>query len=160
MGARLWTALLMLAAVFAMHGLQCTSIAVDTSSAGANWVPAADVAVAGVESMTAASTVHGQPAGSPVSPVAGSASAYLPGLPPVSGGHDPGHGPAPHDMAGHLWALCLAVLAAGLAVLLALLLPRLLTLLPAAWARLRTHASTSLAPLRPPDLHALCLLRI
>jgi hypothetical protein len=34
MAARLWTALLMLAAVFAMHGLQCTSAADGSHTAG------------------------------------------------------------------------------------------------------------------------------
>lgn len=33
MGARLWTALLMLAAVFAMHGVQCTAAADSPGSA-------------------------------------------------------------------------------------------------------------------------------
>ncbi|NEK87367.1 hypothetical protein GCU60_16635 [Blastococcus saxobsidens] len=155
MAARAWTALLLLAAVFAMHGLQCTA-------AG-----------------TAHTTGHG------AAPVASAPAGLLedgphpamasPGLEAHSGDHDTaavaaaaplagllgaGHDSAPAGAGGHLWALCLAVLAAGLAVLVALLLPRLLTLLPAAWARLRTHTSTSLAPLRPPDLHSLCLLRI
>ena len=64
-----------------------------------------------------------------------------------------------HGTAGHLWTLCLAVLAAALAVLLAVLLPHLRIVarlaLPLAQARLR-----SLSPLRPPDLSELCLLRI
>jgi hypothetical protein len=161
MRARLWTALLMLAAVFAMHGLQCTSIAVDTSSAGVNWTPAAAVAVAGVETMTSTSPVHGHPVGNAVSPMTGSVAADLPVLPPASGSHDTECCTAPpHDMAGHLWALCLAVLAAGITVLLALLIPRLVGLVSPALQRARAHAHGWVAPLRPPDLSTLCLLRI
>jgi hypothetical protein len=160
MRARLWTAQLMLAAVSAMHGLQCTSIAVDPSSAGVNWTPAAAVAVAGVETMTSTSPAHGHPAGSAVLPMTGSVAVELPVLPPASGGHDSECCTAPHDMAGHLWALCLTVLAAGITVLLALLIPRLVGLVSPALQRARAHAHGWVAPLRPPDLSTLCLLRI
>jgi hypothetical protein len=55
--------------------------------------------------------------------------------------------------------VCLAVLAAGLAVLLAVLAPRLLRLVAPAAARLRRGAVWP-ALLRPPDLSSLCVLRI
>ncbi|MCW2742397.1 MAG: hypothetical protein JWR45_2819 [Blastococcus sp.] len=160
MRARLWTALLMLVAVFATHGLQCTSIAVDTVSAGAKWTPAAAVAVSGVESTTIARAVDDHPAGSAVSPLTRSMAAD-PAVPsPASGGHDTECCTAPHDMAGQLSALCLAVLAAGITVLLALLIPRLVGLTPPAPHGARAHAHGWVAPMRPPDLSTLCLLRI
>jgi hypothetical protein len=73
---------------------------------------------------------------------------------------DAGHGGAPHDWAAHLWTACLAVLAVALAVLLALLVPRLVQLGPPAPRNARTRARGWLTPPRPPDLSALCLLRI
>ncbi|MCF6744891.1 hypothetical protein SAMN04515665_110119 [Blastococcus sp. DSM 46786] len=164
MAARGWAALLLLAAVFAMHGLQCTAVGTDHTAGHGT----AGIAVAPAEQLEgglhagavspgpdAHSAVHDRNPGSVHAAAAMAAAAPLAGL--LTAGHD---STAPAGAAGHLWTLCLAVLAAGLAVLVALLLPRLLTLLPAAWARLRAHASTGLAPLRPPDLHALCLLRI
>ncbi|MGY1834580.1 hypothetical protein ACI79P_05665 [Blastococcus sp. SYSU DS0510] len=163
MAARGWTALLLLAAVFAMHGLQCTTAGTE-HPAGHGVAPVAAAPAGLLEGglhtgpvspgHEAHSSAHAGEHGS----VQG-AAAMVAAAPPV-GLVAADHGSAPAGAGGHLWALCLAVLAAGLAVLLALLLPRLLTLLPAAWARLRTHTSTGLAPLRPPDLHSLCLLRI
>jgi hypothetical protein len=73
---------------------------------------------------------------------------------------DAQRGTGPHGAAEHLWTLCLAVLAAGLAVLLAVLAPRLIGAAAAALRRARARAAGGLAPLRPPDLSALCLLRI
>jgi hypothetical protein len=158
MAARGWTALLLLAAVFAMHGLQCTAAgtgnatghgAVPVAAASAGPLddgPHPTTAQPGLEALSGA---HGSVPGI-TAVVAAGPTAGLPGA---------GHDSAPATAGGHLWALCLAVLAAGLTVLVALL-PRLLTLLPAACARLRRHASTARAPLRPPDLHSLCLLRI
>ncbi|MGY2080631.1 hypothetical protein [Modestobacter sp. SYSU DS0657] len=163
MAARGWTALLLLAAVFAMHGLQCTAAGTEHAAGhGTAAVAAAPTGLlegglhTGAVSLApqAHSSVHDGEHGSV------HLSATMVAATPVAGLLAADHGSAPAGAVGHLWALCLAVLAAGLAVLLALLLPRLLTLLPAAWARLRMHASAGLAPLRPPDLHALCLLRI
>lgn len=155
MAARGWTALLLLAAVFAMHGVQCTSAGIHhTAGHSADPVAAAPSALLaggshpgmGSPGPEARSSVHDTAAVVAAAPPAGLLAAD--------------GSSAPTGAGGHLWALCLAVLAAGLAALLVLLLPRLLTRLPAAKARLRQHASTGLAPLRPPDLHSLCLLRI
>ncbi|WP_409329510.1 hypothetical protein [Trujillonella humicola] len=165
MATRAWTALLLLAAVFAMHGLQCTAAGTD-HLAGHGAAPIAVTLAApgdggphpgGLSSgaTSAGLEAHGGHHGS-----LSDATAMATVAAPLVGALTAGHGSAPAGPAGHLWTLCLAVLAVGLAVLLALLLPRLQTLPPAAWARLRTHAHTGLAPLRPPDLHSLCLLRI
>jgi hypothetical protein len=64
-----------------------------------------------------------------------------------------------HGTAGHLWTVCLAVLAAALAVLLAVLLPQPGFLARLAIPRVRARVR-SLSALRPPDLSELCLLRI
>ncbi|MGY1848049.1 MULTISPECIES: hypothetical protein [unclassified Blastococcus] len=155
MAARVWTALLLLAAVFAMHGLQCTAVGTG-HTAGPDGAAVAAAPTGVLEGgLRTGAVSHGLDAHSTVHDTAAMVAAA-----PLAGLLAADHGSAPAGAVGHLWALCLAVLAAGLAVLVALLLPRLLTLLPAAWARLRTHASAGLAPLRPPDLHALCLLRI
>ncbi|MDP5182110.1 hypothetical protein QOZ88_05630 [Blastococcus sp. BMG 814] len=163
MAARGWTALLLLAAVFAMHGLQCTAATTEhTAGHGAAPVAAAPAGLLasgphpgpvsrGLEAHTG---VHDGDPTSAHDTVATIAAAPLAGL--LAAGHDS----APAGAGAHLWSLCLAVLAAGLAALVALLLPRLPTLLPAAWGRLRAHAPAGLAPPRPPDLHSLCLLRI
>jgi hypothetical protein len=157
MTTRLWTALLMLAAVFAMHGLQCTSAADSTDAAHTASVVTPAAAAAGGSHLY----------GGPTAAMADSA--------PVAGGHavadpaaadrvaemtDAGHGSMPHGWGGHLWTLCLAVLAVGLAVLLAQLAPRLIGLASPALRSARGRARGWLTPPRPPDLSSLCLLRI
>ena len=153
---RLWTTLALLLAVFAMHGLQC--------AAGANHPGAGPVSAhtamhpaTGQEIVPAAAMPS---VGDPV-PAAhsGPTDAVAPTTATDAPGPGAGHGGVPHSLAEHLWTLCLAVLAAGLAVLLAVLAARLLRLtLPTAtppWLRgLRWPA-----PPRPPDLSSLCVLR-
>lgn len=154
MGARLWTALLILAAVFVMHGLQCAA------------APAAgDGSVANPAHIAAAP--HLGPAGTttpdhlPVAPDAGGPDGALSGHAGTADAPvDAGHGGAPHDWAAHLWTACLAVLAAALAVLLALGLPRVVRSGAPTPARGRVHLPVWLTPPRPPDLSVLCLLRI
>ncbi len=161
MAARGWTALLLLAAVFAMHGLQCTAAGTEHAAGhGAAPVAAAPAALLDGGPHPGAMSFGHEANGGDHASVPGAAAMVAAAAAPLGGLLGAGNDTAPAGAGGHLWALCLAVLAAGLAVLLALLLPRLLTLLPAAGAGLRTHASTGLAPLRPPDLHALCLLQI
>ena len=150
MAARLWTALLMLAAVFAMHGLQCTSAAHGAAD-GPGQAPAAAVA------MTAPTLADGHLAAAGLTdPMAGERA--VPGSPAVAV-TDAGHDTRPHGSAGHLWTWCLAVLAAGIAALLALLAPRLIGLAPSALRRAPARARGWCTPPRPPDLFALCLLR-
>jgi hypothetical protein len=153
MAARLWTALLMLAAVFAVHGLQCASAAAHSPAAPITPAHAAAVAVA-APLATDGHMADAAPAGLP-DPMAGAQTAGPLAVAPV----DAGHGGTPHGSTGHLWTLCLAVLAAGIAVLLALLAPRLVG--PAATALVQTRTRTSgwLPPARPPDLFSLCILR-
>lgn len=156
MAARLWTALLLLSAVFAVHGVQCSAAVGDhTAGHGAQAMTLQAAPVGGGHTaMTAASSDHGA---SLTTGLDAAMTAAAPAVALLPGGHDS----APAGAGGHLWTLCLAVLAAGLAGLLALLLPRPLTLLRAARAGLRAHHFPSgLALPRPPDLSALCLLRI
>jgi hypothetical protein len=163
MATRLWTALLMLFGVFAMHGLQCTSAADGAHASGAAHTTSvvAPAAPAAVDS-----PVAGIPTAAMATAQAGTASmaAGHPGAEPAAAGHPTalgggGYGSPPHGSAGHLWTLCLAVLAAGIAVLLALLVHRLVELVSPALPRGRAHAAGWLPPSRPPDLFALCILR-
>jgi hypothetical protein len=164
MAARLWTALLVLAAVFAMHGVQCTTAADSAAHAATPAGHAADavslamtVLTPGHATATAGLTLADPIAAVPIAGHADSGPATLAGAPAMAAA---GHGGAPHDAAAHLWTVCLAVLApAALAVLLALLGSRSVPLTAPAlvYARARLR---SLAPPRPPDLSALCLLRI
>ena len=148
--ARLWAALLLLAAVFAMHGIQCMA----TGSALEH----------GSTSLGAAASVGAAAASVHVGPVADA----MPDHGRVAATHGAGDAgttgasglPAPwHD--AHALAVCLAVLLAGLTFLGASALRRGVAVplvrgsptsarWPTGWAR---------QP-RPPDLSALCLLRI
>jgi peptidoglycan/LPS O-acetylase OafA/YrhL len=153
MAARLWTALLMLAAVFAMHGLQCTSAAAHGTADPTTPAHAAAVAVAApldADGHMADAATPGLP-----DPLAGDQTAGPLAAAPIN----TGYGDAPHGSVGHLWTLCLAVLAAGIAVLLALLAPRLVEPASPALRRARARTSAWLSPARPPDLFSLCTLR-
>ena len=141
-----WWALLVLAAVFAMHGLQCAS---DTSH---------HLTGQGVGSTVMSMSLPG--------PFAAVDQAFVPELtPPEAPGHAAHMAPRPapdgasSDLPADFWAVCLAVLSAGLALLAAVLL-RARAL---AWARApaaRRQAWVSAPALRrPPDLFALCVLR-
>jgi hypothetical protein len=164
MAARLWTALLVLAAVFAMHGVQCTTAA---DGAGHAAIPAGRAADAVSLAMTGLTPGHatataGIALADPIAAVRHAGHGDSGPATPADAATvmaAAGHGGAPHDAAAHLWTVCLAVLAAALAVLLALLVPRSVQLTAPAlvYARARLR---SLAPPRPPDLAALCLLRI
>jgi hypothetical protein len=166
MAARLWTALLVLAGVFAMHGLQCSTGA---DSAGHPASPAGH-AEAFFLAVTAVAPDHPHavaPAGIaqasapmvavPVAGQAGSGPGSLTGAAPEPA--EVAYGGTSHDWAARVWTLCLAVLAAGLAVLLVPLVSR--PVMRAAPALGYGRAQLwSPAPSRPPDLSALCLLRI
>ena len=166
MAARLWTALLVLAAVFALHGLQCTTAAGGPGHAATHAGHAPDAFSLAMTALTAGSpdamvtagialadpigavTIAGSAASGPATP--GAAATAMAAV---------GQGGLPHDGVAHLWTVCLAVLAAALAVLLAVLDPRSVQLTTPAlgYARARLR---SVGPPRPPDLFALCLLRI
>jgi hypothetical protein len=88
------------------------------------------------------------------SPLAAAVTAATVGV-PLGTDHDS----SPHG-AGHLWALCLAVLAAGLAVLLLALVRRSLAIRLPLLPRAIGRALGSFSPPRPPDLYSLCLMRI
>lgn len=159
MTTRLWTALLLLTAVFALHGLQCTADSTDPAaghSTGHVLIPAGhgDAAAMAAQAAPAALAAAGMAELAEQAPGHPEAAVAV-----VAGGTGTGHGSGPHDAAGHLWTVCLAVLAAGLAVLLAVTPSRLLRLAPPAaapsWLRRRSWP----ALLRPPDLFSLCVLR-
>lgn len=161
MAARLWTALLVLVGVFVMHGLQCAA-----ADDGGQPSPAAHSTVlspTGSLMQDAAAAATGV-AGTGIVPVG---TALADSSPP---GHHAVESPAPvagadsassdsHGTAGHLWTLCLAVLAAALAVLQTVLLSRVTLGARPALSRVRARLR-SLSPPRPPDLSELCLLRI
>jgi hypothetical protein len=161
MAARLWTALLMLAAVFAMHGLQCAG-APDSADPAATAAHSATTTHGGSVAMIAltpgrAGLAAGTAGVDEPMPAHATGTATVAA---VAAPVDAGHNGAPHDWAAHLWTACLAVLAAALAVLLALLVRRLVRREPPALRTARARAVGWLTPPRPPDLSALCLLRI
>ncbi|MGY2082471.1 DUF6153 family protein [Blastococcus sp. SYSU DS0539] len=146
---RLWV-LLVLAGVFSMHGLQCMSADGGPGHGAAHGTASSPVEVAvaashpglGAVAAAFATAAHAGPE------VAASRSVGLPGL----------HLPA-RD--AQVWAACLAVLLAVVTVLGALARLRRAAALfvrgPPSRSR-RPGGTTT--PLRPPELSALCLLRI
>ena len=146
---RLWV-LLLLAAVFSMHGTQYIS------------------AELGAGRSATATTEHGMGASSAGVSIADSGTAAddlrlaaaTAQLAAVAGNPTPVDAPD-HGGAGHFWSLCLAVLLAGLLVLGAAVVTRRVT---AAVLRTRERdprlAMRWLRPPRPPELSSLCLLRI
>jgi hypothetical protein len=162
MAARLWTALLVLVVVFVMHGAKCTAAADDVghpSPAAHFTVPApAGTLMHGAAETAAVITATGL---APVVTVlADTTPATHPAtVSPAAVAADDSPSSDSHGTAGHLWTVCLAVLAAALAVLLALLLPHPGLLARLAPPRVRARLR-SLSPPRPPDLSELCLLRI
>jgi hypothetical protein len=150
---RLWTAVLVLAAVFAMHGAQCSAAAHD---------PAVHASAAHAIPVLHAAPAAGG-AGTPVEAAMDSAtmgSTVLTDTVVTAAAAAAGSDSGPGSWATHLWAVCLAVLAAGIAVLFALFTPRLVGLSSPALRRARARAPGWPIPPRPPDLSALCLLRI
>ena len=139
---RTWLALVLLAAIFSMHGISALPGDAGTSVGTSSAHSAMDVAADGV--------------------------ALGPATPSVvvdhsSGGSGaPTHGdPAGHGMTGHLWSLCLAVLLAGAALFLIVRIRRTVPVERALSDLRRVRAPEGLVGiLRPPDLSALCLLRI
>jgi hypothetical protein len=152
-GRRGWV-LLLLAAVFAVHGLQCAAAdaratpgvhgtlhATVTGSGPALQLAGPGAGMASVDAMTAR-------------PLVAVLTAATMGVPAQEG-----HGSAPQG-SGHLWALCLAILAAGLAALLMVLAGRLPEFTLSLSRRSGVRPWGRLCPLRPPDLYSLCLMRI
>ena len=153
MAARLWTALLVLLGVLVMHGAQCTAAADDVGHPS----PAAHSTVLA----PTGTLVHGAPVGAIVVAATGitPVGTVLAGTAPAAIAAAGGPSSDSHGTAGHLWTVCLAVLASALAVLLAVLLPHPGLLARLALPRVRARLR-SLSPPRPPDLSELCLLRI
>ena len=148
-GRRLWV-LLVLGAFFAVHGLQCLA---DDGGLGHG---AAHVAASSSAGHAPAGTHPGTAAAATLAaPVTAGPEAAAAGSAHLLVLHLPAHG-------AQLAAVCLAVLLAGVTVLGAVALRRWATTArsvrgsppPSRWSTRRT------TPLRPPDLSALCLLRI
>lgn len=142
---RLWV-LVLLAAIFSMHGAQY--IAADAGLGHAE----VSVAQHGTEDPLDAVSLSGSMA----------ADDQLQQADPSLGAAAVAAQPGPsHGVAAHVWSLCLAILYAGLVLLVAAtLLGRVAVPVP---RRIASHLSlfTGWARLpRPPDLSALCLLRI
>ena len=152
MAHRRWLVLLLFAAVFAMHGLQC--IGADATGAGSGHVMTLSPSASGTAFVNDASPAgHAMNAPAEASAVVMLAPLGMATAETVSSGRHPA------GLMGHLWTVCLAVLSVGLAVLLATLaITRLRTwlpqLAPGGFARARTHVR-----LPTPDLFALCVLR-
>lgn len=162
MAARGWTALLLLAAVFAMHGVQCATAADGPGHAATSL--GHSLASGEPSSRTAHAPAHAHAiAAAGVALAVPVAAAPLAGhpdsVPAAAGPAGAGGAGVPFHAAGHLWTVCLAVLAAALAVLLATSVPRAAHLSVPAVLDARTRLWSSRPP-RPPDLSALCLLRI
>ena len=150
MRARLWTALLLLAAVFAMHGVQCVAadpaLAHGSTSLLAVASSGAPVAAVHVRAVAAEEPRHSH-----------GAAAHGAEEVAATGSTGP---PAPwHD--AHIVAVCLAVLLAGLTVLGAVRRLRAMAVPPVRGSPpSRRCLSRAAMQHRPPDLFALCLLRI
>jgi hypothetical protein len=144
-------AVLLLFAVLFVHGLQCSSGGdVATHDAADPVISLAMTAATGGH----AASGHAEHATGGPSPEAMPSADHAPAGVVPSGERDS----VPHG-AGHLWVVCLAVLAAGLTALLRLLGVRWVPRAVHALAGTLRTALGSLPSARPPDLHALCLLR-
>lgn len=149
MPVRRMLVLVVLAALFTMHGLQSMGMAHPPGHAAGGTAPQVITAALDGATSIASDGVTG------LQPVAES-------RPSAAGTHDVMPGTAPgHGFAEHLWSLCLAVLLAGLTLVGALAAVRraAATGFPdmVGWSR---HLLARIGPLRPPDLASLCLLRI
>ncbi len=141
----LWT-LLLLAAVFSMHGLSCVAAGTE----GTGLAVSAAVGAGGGAPEAAAGLVltsaHGVPTGN---------ASTGPGT-----GTPDGHGPAAHAL-----GVCLAVLAGGVGVALAAMAAwlarrRAVAVHPRATGRARVVVDRALACTPAPDLGRLCVLRV
>jgi hypothetical protein len=145
--------LLLLAAVFTVHGLQCAAADSGAPSDGHGGVVHAVVGAQPVHHLLGPGAAMASTDHASASPLTATVT------PAVSVPSGAGHGSSPHG-AGHLWAWCLAVLAVGLSALLLTLVGRLPSLRPPLPRRITGNPWAWLSPLRPPDLHSLCLMRI
>lgn len=146
--------LLLLAAVFTMHGLQCAAADSGTTTAPHGTVHTTPAAPDPVLHAAGPGMVMESAAAMTAAPAAAVAAGTAIGV-SLAGGHDS----TPHP-AGHLWALCLAVLAAGLAAMLLVLTGRLGEFRLPLTRRTTGGPWAWLRPPRPPDLYSLCLMRI
>ena len=137
-----WWALLLLSAVFGMHGIQC--MGADASMASSYAAPS---------SPSSSSVLSGHLSADAAGPVAEPAPAKLPPAATVMHRHS-----GPSGWMDHLGAVCLAVVSAGLAAIALWILTR--RPFPTAVPRPRAHRwPTSLDPPSPPDIYSLCILR-
>ncbi|SFT58248.1 hypothetical protein SAMN05660657_01742 [Geodermatophilus amargosae] len=148
-----WAAVLLLAAVFLGHGLQCSPAAGHPTNADhGQGSPTVSVALTATDTHRTDPTAHAAE-----SPAMAAPAAHTAATPATTADSTPGHW---HGLPGHLWMVCLAVLAAGLAVLAAVLAPRLVGLASPLTAPRELRGARWPTPLRPPELSSLCVLRI
>ena len=139
---RTWLVLLLLAALFSMHGISSLPGDVGMSEATTASHSVLEVAADGLAlSSPALTAVLDEP---------------------MDGSGESHHGdPVSHTMTGHLWSLCLAVLLAGAALFVFMRPGRSSPAEQALFGPRRVRRPAGLvAILRPPDLSVLCLLRI
>ncbi|MCW2696368.1 MAG: hypothetical protein JWR62_1453 [Modestobacter sp.] len=156
-----WWVLLLLAAVFSMHGVQCLDGDGPATSAHAMSLDTTSLdttSPGGRAPDPTTGTVAAEPPGAPSAGDAPTSHAdhAAPGVTAVGGASAGGHPAGPMN---HLWAACLAILSAGLAVWLAIRVPRPVTTASRPETVARLVAARHARPPRPPDIYALCVLR-
>lgn len=154
MRSRLMWALLLLAAVFSMHGVSCAA-ADQGLGQPAPSSAAPDVAPTAQTGMT-----HGVASGAELTATSGQTALHQ-----GAGVSDSPEHPAGHSGAVHALMVCLAVLSGGMGIALAVLAAwlarrRLLTVLVPVSGRLRTAVGSVVASLPAPELSRLCVLRV
>lgn len=151
MRARLLWTLLLLAAVFSMHGLSC--VAADSEMTG--------MSMTGMP-VTGASASAGEPESAAVGMVL--ALEHSAPAAQSDAGHSTG-APDGHGTAAHALMVCLAVLAGGVGVVLAALAAwlarrRLLTVYTQVTGAVRVVVDRAVACAPTPELSRLCVLRV
>ena len=144
-----WWVLLVLAAFFSMHGVQC--IAADSVAMEHMGASAAAVASAGTSiEMVSSPADHAVPSTAAVHSSTDGSAAGL---------HPSGHGSPMNSAMSHLGAACLAVLSATLAALVAVAIALAIASFVPATRPSAPRWTQRLSPLRPPDIFSLCVLR-
>jgi hypothetical protein len=145
-----WWVLLVLAAFFSMHGVQCT--AADCGAEGSTTAGA--VAMAALGNDHAEATPRAADAAAPGAVAHSATSVAVP-----ADVHATGHSGHSSGSMAHLWATCLAVLSATLAALAVAPTTVAVTSFAAAGRRSTPRWVQRPAPLRAPDIFSLCVLR-
>jgi hypothetical protein len=144
-----WWVLLVLAAFFSMHGVQC--IAADPGAMKHMGASAGAVASAGTPiDMVSSPAGHGAPSTAALHSTTDAGAGDL---------SPSGHGSPMNSAMSHLGAACLAVLSATLAALVAVVIALATASFVPATRPSAPRWTQRLSPLRPPDIFFLCVLR-